>query len=200
MCEIFLMRHGRTPMDVLKRSDGWLDLPLSDQGRMGIVPAQQYLKLEKIKTIFAPPLRRTEETAHIVQSGILSAPDVKRAKDAITWDLGILAGTPKRYSKPKVVQLMNNPNKRPKGGETYGEFKKRYMGWFKSTVVPCAEKEGACLVLCSGSNLRLLGKVLLGNEDDVNLDEGGLAKLTYKDGKWEFQDIMGDKDTSRHMS
>jgi len=198
--EVFIMRHGKTPMDVLKRSDGWLDLPLSDEGRMGIVPAQQYLKLEKIKTIFAPPLRRTEETAHIVQSGILTGPDVKRAKDAITWDLGILAGTPKRYSKPKVVRLMANPTAKPKGGESYGDFKKRYMGWFKREVVPTAEREGAVLVLCSGSNLRLLGKVLLGNEDDVNLDEGGLAKLCYANGKWTFQDIMGDKDTSRHMS
>lgn len=200
MCEIFIMRHGKTPMDVLKRSDGWLDLPLSDEGRMGIVPAQQYMKLEKVRTIFAPPLRRTEETAHIMQSGILTGPDVKTAKHAITWDLGILAGTPKRYSKPKVQRLMQNPSQIPKGGESYGAFRKRYLDWFKGTVLPCAEKEGVCLVLCSGSNLRLIGSEILGNEFDVNLDEGGLAKLTYNNGKWGFQDIMGDKDTSRHMS
>ena len=67
MCIVYLLRHGRTAMDVLKRSDGWLDLPLSDKGRMGLIEAQQYLKLEPLLAIYAPPLRRAQETAHILR-------------------------------------------------------------------------------------------------------------------------------------
>ena len=32
---IYVMRHGRTALDALKRSDGWLDFPLTDDGRRG---------------------------------------------------------------------------------------------------------------------------------------------------------------------
>ena len=30
---IYLMRHGRTALDPMHRSDGWLDLPLSEKGQ-----------------------------------------------------------------------------------------------------------------------------------------------------------------------
>ena len=41
---IYVMRHGRTALDAMKRSDGWLDFPLTDEGRRGTMKAQQYLK------------------------------------------------------------------------------------------------------------------------------------------------------------
>ena len=192
MCMIYLMRHGRTSMDVLKRSDGWLDLPLSDKGRMGLIPAQQYLKLEPISKIYAPPLRRTQETGHILTSGILKCPEVIPSPKAMTWNLGVLAGTPKSESKPKVKRLLESPDDAPMGGESYNAFKKRYMGWFDTRVAQAKRSGKPILIICSGSNLRLLGKVLFDDQDAMNLDEGGLVALTHMDGKWHHETVFGD--------
>jgi len=187
---IYLMRHGATPMDVLKRSDGWLDLPLSDKGRMGLIPAQQHLKLEPIKAVYAPPLRRTQETAHIVASGLLKNPVVFSCPEAMTWNLGVLAGIPKEEAKPKVKELLAHPDTKPIGGESYNEFKRRFMTWFKKRAKEA--KDGPILIVCSGSNLRLLGTVLFKNRDEFNLDEGGLVKLRQIDGKWHAQTLIGE--------
>lgn len=200
MCTIYLMRHGHTPMDTLKRSDGWLDLPLSDKGRIGLIGPQQYLKLEKIKNIYAAPLRRTLETAHIMQSGVMSAPDVVSAKQAITWDLGALAGTPKRYSHPKVERYMHKQNERPKGGESYAEFKKRFVPWFHARVEEAKESSKPVLIIGSGTNLRLVGQILFGSPESINVDEGGLVALKQVAGKWTHEIIFGGKDASEHMS
>lgn len=201
MCEIYILRHGRTAMDVLKRSDGWLDLPLSDKGRMGLIEAQQYLKLEKLGCIYAPPLRRTMETAHIVQSGMIKEPDVKEAKEAITWDLGVLMGTPKVDSKPKVEDLLEHPDKKPMGGESYNAFKKRYMSWFRKVVTESEKGGKPILIVCSGSNARLLGSVLFNDPDKIDLDEGGLAVLRREgDSQWHEEIIFGDENESPYIS
>jgi len=192
MCEIYLMRHGRTSMDVLKRSDGWLDLPLSDKGRMGLIPAQQHLKLEPLRTIYAAPLRRTHETANILESGILKRPDVVTTPKAMTWNLGVLAGMRKDEAKPKVKRLLANPSEAPMGGESYNAFKKRYMAWFNTRAEQATKSGKPILIICSGSNLRLLGKVLFGDQDVMNLDEGGLVKLTKMGDKWHHQTLFGD--------
>lgn len=191
-CTIYLLRHGRTAMDTLKRSDGWLDLPLSDRGRIGLIPAQQYLKLEPLKTIYAAPLRRTQETAHIVQSGVLKGPDVIPAPKAMTWDLGVLSGTRKEESRPKIKQLINAPEERPIGGETHNEFRKRFMSWFKERVREARGDGKPLLIVCSGSNLRLLGTELFDDQDAFNLDEGGLVCLNNVDGQWHKEVIFGD--------
>ena len=192
MCTIYLMRHGRTSMDVLKRSDGWLDLPLSDKGRMGLIPAQQYLKLEPLSHIYAAPLRRTQETAHILESGILKHPNVVPAHKAMTWNLGVLAGTPKTESKPKVKRLLAEPSVAPMGGESHNAFKKRYMNWFDTRVAQAKRSGKPILIVCSGSNLRLLGMELFDDSHVMNLSEGGLVALTQMGGKWHHELVFGD--------
>jgi broad specificity phosphatase PhoE len=200
MCTIYLMRHGRTSLDVLKRSDGWLDLPLSDKGRMGLIPAQQYLKLEPLAKIYAPPLRRTQETAHIVESGVLKRPDIVPSPKAMTWNLGVLAGTPKTESKPKVKKLLAEPEEAPMGGESYNAFKGRYMDWFDARAEQVKKSGKPILIICSGSNLRLLGKMLFDDQDVMNIDEGGLVALTQMDGKWHHEVVFGDPADTDEMS
>lgn len=199
-CTIYLMRHGRTPMDVLKRSDGWLDLPLSDQGRMGLIAAQQDLKLVPLSDIYAPPLRRTQETAHIVESGVLSRPNVRTAPKAMTWDLGVLAGTPKVESRPKVKRLIAHPTEKPMGGESYSSFKARFMGWFGTRAAACKASGKSILIICSGSNLRLLGKELFGDSKALSLDEGCLIALHCSGSQWHAETLVGNPDSSKYVS
>ena len=172
---VYLMRHGRTALDLEKRSDGWLDMPLSDEGQRQLIDSQQLLKLVPLSTIYTPDLKRTRETADLVKSGVLSDPKIVVDDKLKTWNLGVLAGTRKRYSRPEVKQLMDNPKAAPAGGEPYGDFMARFLPEF-AKIASKAQRDGKpILIVCSGSNLRCLGKQFLGNEDAIDLDEGGLA-------------------------
>jgi broad specificity phosphatase PhoE len=196
---VYLMRHGHTVLDVDRRSDGWLNMPLSDDGRLGLMAAQQYLKTVPLKTIVTSDLKRAHETAELVKSGTLSDPSVKASPDGRTWNLGIIAGTRKRYGRPEVERLVNNPDTAPMGGESFNTFRDRFLPWF-SKQTEKATRAQPVLYVGSGSNLRLLGQVLAGDPDVLDLDEAGLACLHMVDGRWHVEVILGPDDSRDEVS
>lgn len=187
------MRHGRTALDVTHRSDGWLDTPLSAEGQLSVIPAQQCLKTVPLKAIYAPDLKRTTETAQLVASGTVSKPEVKKANKAKTWNLGVLAGTRKRYGRPAVQRLIADPDKAPLGGESFNTFKARFVPWFSSIAKQAEHSAKPVLIVCSGSNLRCIGKELFNDQDAIDLDEGGLAVLWYSKDEWHEEVLTGGK-------
>ncbi|MDE2097034.1 MAG: histidine phosphatase family protein [Patescibacteria group bacterium] len=199
---IYLMRHGHTVLDVDKRSDGFLDFPLSDKGRLGVIEAQQYLKTVPLSYIRTAPLKRTVETAEIVKSGTVSDPKIQTDDDGRTWNLGILAGTAKKISKPLVRELMANPTQRPPSGESYNEFLARFIPWFeKNCTAPVLKNGKPILYVGSGSNLRALGQNFVSDMDALDLDEGGLAMLYFVgNGPWQIEVILGEDDSGDQVS
>lgn len=199
---VYIMRHGRTSMDMgANRSDGWLDMPLTDEGRMKLIPAQQLLKMIPLVKIYAPNLRRTEETAQIIKSGVMSDPDVVVEPKARTWNLGALAGVKKEDGRPVVKRLKENPDSPAPKGESFNEFKGRFLPWFNKVAKQAAKDEAPILVVLSGSNLRVLGTELLGgDESTVDLDEGGLAALHGAGGIWHAEVYLGHEDASPYES
>ena len=197
---IYLMRHGSTVLDVSKRSDGFLDFPLSDAGRLSVIPAQQYLKRVPLAAIYEPGLKRTAETAHIVKSGTLTDPPVHTEPAAKTWNLGLLAGTQKRYGRPEVKKLVDSPNQPAPGGESFNDFRGRFLPWFQDVAKQVVKTGKPVLIVCSGSNLRLLGQALCGDPDELDLDEGGLAELDYIAGQWHADVLFGQEDASQRVS
>jgi broad specificity phosphatase PhoE len=197
---VYLMRHGATAMDMgSNRSDGWLDLPLTDEGRVELIQAQQMLKCVPLKVIYVPNLKRTVETGEIIASGTASDPAVVEVAQARTWNLGIIAGMKKEDGRPKVKDLKLNPTRRPPGGESYSEFKARFLAWLNPLLAKQEKAKQPCLLVMSGSNLRLIGLELFGSEDDCDLAEGGLAALHY-DGDWECEVLLGHEDASPYES
>jgi broad specificity phosphatase PhoE len=197
---IYLMRHGSTVLDVSHRSDGFLDFPLSDQGRLSLIAAQQYLKKIPLAAIYEPGLKRTAETAYIVKSGTLTDPPVHTEPAAKTWNLGILAGTRKRYGRPEVQKLIDSPGSAPPGGESFSDFQSRFLPWFQKIAKQVVKSGKPVLIVCSGSNLRLLGQTLCGDPDELDMDEGGLAELDYIGGRWHSEVLLGAEDASQEIS
>ncbi len=195
MKTIYVMRHGHTVLDVDKRSDGWLDMPLSDTGLESLIEAQQYLKMVPLSKIIGSDLKRVKQTAEVIESGVISDPKVVVASEARTWNLGVIAGTKKRYGRPEVQRLIDNPAEAPTGGESFNDFKARFMPWFEKQTTG-----GLVLFVGSGSNLRLLGSTLLGDMDALDLDEGGLACLYSTGDAWYCSVIMGADDQQEEVS
>lgn len=190
---MFVMRHARTVLDDEHRSDGWLDYPLSDEGRIGLLPAQQYLKMAPIKKIYCNSLRRVAETAHIIASGILSHPDIQHEDATKTWNLGSLIGTKKKPNKPIVKFYMNHPDQKPHCGESMNDFRMRALGWVFSQLKKLQSGGGPVLLVTSGSVVREISFALTGDRDTYDLDESGLLMLVSHKGKTTGQPIFGHK-------
>jgi broad specificity phosphatase PhoE len=194
---VYVMRHGRTVLDEEKRSDGWLDYPLSDKGRIDLINTHLYLKNAPITEVWSPSLRRAHETAHIVASGILTHPTVKIAEEARTWNLGDMIGGRKKANKPAVKFYMEHPEETPRHGESMKDFNARWIPWLYKLVRRSEAGEGPFLVVTSGTNLREIGVALLGDKDRFDLDEAGLMVLMpEKNGGITGQVIFGHKDGS----
>lgn len=181
---IWVIRHGRTALDKSKRSDGHIDLPLSDDGRRNIVAVyQHFLRGIPFSHIFSSPLKRTMETAHIIASGNNPAPPIFAEPGLNTWNLGLLAGGVKKQNKPLVEHLLKNPEEAPPNGDPY----KKFSNDFDSTIHQQQSElldgtlGGPILDVCSGSNCRRLSETSTGDRHALNVDEGGLF-LLYPSG------------------
>ena len=191
---LYVMRHGKTILDNEDRSDGWLDYPLSDEGRLGLIDAQQFLKNAPVKTTVANSLRRVTETAHIINSGILSKPKTEIDESTRTWNLGELIGTKKLSAKPIVEYYVANPGETPKGGESLGKFQKRFLSAAKKLLARVKRGDGPILLVCSGSNIRTLSVMLCGNPHTFNLCEAGLLMLVPFGNKIQCKVVFGHVD------
>jgi broad specificity phosphatase PhoE len=193
--KIYCIRHGQTALDDLHRSDGWLDLPLNDEGRKNVVIVlAKHLKELPITTIFTADLLRTKETANILKSGITSDPSVKVVNDIKTWDLGSMAGDPKKPNKKVVKDLIANPHKSAPDGESYAQFTDRLDSWIEKKE-KSSKKDGPFLLVLSGSACRRISELLFGDRTVLDMDEAGVFEMYPKtNGDWTAKVICGQRD------
>lgn len=197
---VYVMRHGQTALDPMHRSDGWLDLPLSDKGRQSVVTTlSEHLSTVPITRIHCSDLKRTEETSEILKSGMNSDPSVKTFPEAKTWDLGSLSGNPKKPNKPVVVDLLENPDKEAPDGESYNGFTGRFDKWFKKQLKD-AKTKGPILLVLSGSNCRRIGEMLVDDRDATDVNEAGLFVLQPEGSKWSVEVICGKSESNEEAS
>lgn len=191
---LFCLRHGQTALDDLHRSDGWIDLPLSDEGRKNVVVSlAEHLKALPITTIYSSPLKRVEETAHIVESGMPSKPKVKILPQLKTWGLGSLAGDAKKPNKAVVVELIKHPTRKAPDGESYEEFTDRLDACIKKLEKE-SKHSGPFLVVLSGSCCRRISELLFKDRTVLDIDEAGLFVMhPGKNGEWTADLIEGGR-------
>jgi broad specificity phosphatase PhoE len=65
-CQLFLIRHGTTTLNVQNRYRGRRDVPLDAQGYQDAVDAARKLSSAGLTAVYSGPLRRTMATAQII--------------------------------------------------------------------------------------------------------------------------------------
>jgi len=66
---LYLIRHGKTDWNEKKKIQGWTDIPLNEEGRVGARKACEKYKDVHFDICFVSPLSRARETAEIILSG-----------------------------------------------------------------------------------------------------------------------------------
>ena len=80
MTDLYLVRHGETEWNRLRRIQGLTDIPLNDTGREQARRTGMLLTRRPIARVYASPLGRARETAEIIARELgLSEPELRDA-------------------------------------------------------------------------------------------------------------------------
>lgn len=179
--QIYVTRHGLTPLNKKKKVNGQIDEKLAPEG---IQQAKEAISLlpQNVKHIYTSPLQRAKHTAEIINSN-LKRP-LTEAKELAEIHMGSLAG----YSWEQMENGMDLKKKHrtvtfdytPFGGESVDQVKKRLINFFQKIKKNHGDKE--VLIVTHGGIIRTLyflehGNVVDETEKHVSLVELDLDKV-----------------------
>jgi broad specificity phosphatase PhoE len=130
-CELYVVRHGTTTMNVENRYRGRRDVPLDAQGYQDAVDAARLLSSEGLTAVYTGPLRRTIATAQIVadEAGV---PDLRILHGLNNVDYGAwegLTATEAAMYDPEAFELYRRDPRRAvcPVGERLGDAQDRMI-------------------------------------------------------------------------
>jgi broad specificity phosphatase PhoE len=91
VCQLFLVRHGTTTLNLQNRYRGRRDVPLDARGYQDAVDAARLLSPCGVSAVYTGPLRRTIATAQIIADETL-VPDLRILHGLNNVDYGVWEG------------------------------------------------------------------------------------------------------------
>jgi broad specificity phosphatase PhoE len=112
-CELYLVRHGTTTLNVQNRYRGHRDVPLDAQGYQDAVDAARVLSPMGLTAVYTGPLRRTIATAQIIADEC-RVPDLRilhglNNVDYGAWE-GLTAEEASMYSPEAFALYKDSPD------------------------------------------------------------------------------------------
>ena len=180
---LYLVRHGRTPLNQNNCFRGSVDVSLSPQGIKDGEEASKFLQDLKIEPVFiiTSDKKRATETADILAKDF-DVP-IKESHLLRALDVGKFSGKPRNKENVEELQgYVDSPEKKIPGGESLDEFKER--------VVPTLEEcfqlacdNGVGIVVCHSSIVHEVGTQLFGDHKSLVVEPGGIVVIGFDDGK-----------------
>ena len=159
---IYLMRHGETEWNVLRRMQGRSDIPLNETGHAQARAAAEGMKHLPIDLILCSPLVRTQETALAIAKGR----DVDIVVSSLLLEMGFgdLEGLVLREN-PQCKKIFNEPeNYIPSGGgESYAELDERCRQVIEDLILPLVGKYEHPLFVTHGALIKGILRRLRGD-------------------------------------
>ncbi|MFQ5352648.1 MAG: 2,3-diphosphoglycerate-dependent phosphoglycerate mutase [Candidatus Binatia bacterium] len=186
MSTLVLIRHGQSQWNLENRFTGWVDVPLTEQGRAEAAHAGRRLKQEGLvfDHAWTSVLVRAKDTLDIVLSS-LGQEDVpvtfdKALNERHYGDLQGLnkAETARKYGAEQVHIWRRSFDVAPPGeeGESLKDTAERTLPYFKEHIAEALRRGGTYLVVAHGNSLRSIVMHL----DALNRDE--ILKLNIATG------------------
>lgn len=187
-CHMIFVNQGSSAWSLENRLQGWIDVPLSNEGRNEIGILSKQLKTIHFNAIFCSDLERSRETASIIAEH--HACPVITAFALRGESHGILEGmTPQEYRQQACYKQYKSLTHEEKiffsmgeGGESKADVARRMIPFLKHI---CKENQGkTVLIVTHGGNIKFLN-YLMGyctEESFISLPHG-TSMSVYFDGK-----------------
>jgi len=189
---VLLVRHGHTKLNSEKgeRLRGWLDIPLTLEGRADAERAGERLKSQNVGHLVSSDLRRARETAHIIGEKVGKEPAVNKALRP--WNVGEMAGKRIEDIRDELQHYQNNPGDAPPGGESFRSFYERWEKELLELLKKAEAEPGKTVVaLTHVRNLLTAPHILAGDEprgvrvvETPHPSPGRITPVVKKNGKW----------------
>jgi 2,3-bisphosphoglycerate-dependent phosphoglycerate mutase len=184
---LLLLRHGQSQWNLENRFTGWIDVPLSTQGREEAMATAQKLSGYRLDRAFTSRLVRATDTVRIVLAAIGQRQIPIEENQALNERMyGDLQGlnkeeTVKKYGAQQVELWRRSYEVRPPGGESLQDTAARVLPYYEERIKPALEKDDTVLIVAHGNSLRALVMHLehLSPQQIMNLSIPTGALLVY---------------------
>ncbi len=203
MSKLVLIRHGQSLWNLENRFTGWIDVPLTDQGRAEARRAGQLIADIKFDVAYTSALSRAQETLQIVLEEIGQKLPVIRDQALNERHYGDLCGlnkaeTAKRYGDQQVKLWRRSYDVAPPGGESLELTAKRTLPFYERAIAGDLRQGKNVLVVAHGNSNRSIVMRLdkLTPEQVVALELGTGVPLVYeidREGAVVSKEIRGEK-------
>ena len=162
MATLILVRHGQSQWNLENRFTGWIDVPLTENGRAEAVKAGELIRALKTRfdVAYTSVLIRATETLDIILS-ILNQKETPIIKDQALNErhYGELQGlnkleTAKKFGENQVKLWRRSYDVAPPGGESLKDTAARTIPFFESRILPDVQAGKNVLVSAHGNSLR----------------------------------------------
>ena len=196
MLELILIRHGETEGSKRKAFVGRTDLELTEAGMAQAHTIKKKLARELPDAIFSSPLKRTYQTAEIINKSFglpIQTVDSLKERDFGLWD-NFTFDEIKSKHPAEAERWLTDPTSLIPGGENLIQFHQRIIS-FLDGLIP-DYPNGRILLVTHGGCIRTMityllrfkteecwrFKVNIGSIAKVEVDECGYAYLTMLNG------------------
>ncbi len=162
MALLVLLRHGESQWNLENRFTGWIDVPLTENGRAEARRAGETLRGVRFDCAYTSELQRANETLAIVLEVIgqqnLSIERDRALNERHYGDLQGLnkAETAKKFGDAQVHIWRRSYDIAPPGGESLKDTAARALPYFDRKIVPDLTAGKNVLVAAHGNSLRAI--------------------------------------------
>ncbi|CAN5392092.1 2,3-bisphosphoglycerate-dependent phosphoglycerate mutase [soil metagenome] len=186
MPKLILVRHGQSLWNLEDRFTGWVDVPLTDQGRAEAKRAGEVLRGEKIDVAYTSGLTRAQNTLQIILDTIpLNVPIIRdpALNERHYGDLQGLnkADTAKRFGEDQVHIWRRSYDVPPPNGESLEMTAARTLPFFDRCIMGDIRQGKNVLVVAHGNSNRSIVMQLdaLSKEGVLSLNLATGTPLVY---------------------
>ena len=171
MPALALVRHGQSLWNRENRFTGWVDVPLTDQGRAEARRAGELLAGRSFDVAYTSVLVRAQDTLALMLSTMgVDLPVIRDAR-LNERDYGDLAGldkarTAERYGAEQVHRWRRSYDEAPPGGESLADTAARTLPFFERAVLGDIALGKDVLVVAHGNSNRAIAMRLDGLSPD----------------------------------
>lgn len=205
--KVYLVRHGETGWNSIRKLQGQTDIPLNEYGIELAELTAEGLADVSFDLVFSSPLIRSVKTAEIIKRndnlGIITDDRIKEINFGECEGVQI-PGYKEKGINPIWEFEFDTENYIPaKGGETFEEVSARSWDFFEKEIMPLEGKYENVLIVGHGCMNRTILNRIMGNalKDfwDIKLDncavsiieiENGVAKVTEPGMKFYEREVI----------
>lgn len=186
MRKIYLIRHGESQWNVLRKIQGQKDIPLTDKGRKQAELAGEKLSEENIDIIYSSDLKRASETAEIIGQNIGIEPIYNMSLREINFGIweGLSNDSMNSKYRDEVCLWRREPEKlNIQEAENLYDVQRRAMNFLNFILEN--EKDENILVVSHGVTLKTIILDLLNMDliyfKNLTIDNTGLSIIEFRE-------------------